>query len=186
MALAGLPERIDQVARSTVSPPLEVHPLVVPGEGVPGQGYVVVRVPPSPEAPHMVDGRYWGRGALTKEPLSDAQVREVFDRRSRARADANQLLAAVVDRDPTPPWLRTQAHLFVLAHPLFAPPSRSRRRGPRAPIQYGTAGSLRPHLRGSCALRRMEPTYGRREPTVSSVAHRGLVHVGMDVSKDSI
>src|SRR4051794_30764524 len=26
----------------------------------------------------------------------------------------------------------------------------------------------------------------RREPTVSSISHRGLVHLGMDVSKDSI
>ena len=34
--------------------------------------------------------------------------------------------------------------------------------------------------------RRMEPTYGRKEPAVSSIAHRGFVHVGMDVSKDSI
>src|SRR6266704_57141 len=33
---------------------------------------------------------------------------------------------------------------------------------------------------------RMEPTYGGREPTVSSISHRGLVHLGMDVSKDSI
>src|SRR5436190_5822729 len=32
----------------------------------------------------------------------------------------------------------------------------------------------------------MEPTYGGREPTVSSISHRGLVHLGMDVSKDSI
>jgi transposase len=32
----------------------------------------------------------------------------------------------------------------------------------------------------------MEPTYGRKEPAVSSIAHRGFVHLGMDVSKDSI
>ena len=31
----------------------------------------------------------------------------------------------------------------------------------------------------------MEPTYGK-EPAVSSLAHRGFTHLGMDVSKDSI
>jgi hypothetical protein len=29
----------------------------------------------------------------------------------------------------------------------------------------------------------MEPTYGRREPAVSSIAHREFIHLGMDVSK---
>ncbi|HSH59868.1 MAG TPA: ATP-binding protein [Acidimicrobiales bacterium] len=119
--LQGLPERIDQVARSAITPPLRVHPRVVPSRTTVGGGYLVVRVPPSPDAPHMVDGRYWGRGALTKEQLSDAQVRDVFERRSRAREDAGQLLMAVTERDPTPPELRDQAHLFVLARPLFAP-----------------------------------------------------------------
>ena len=32
----------------------------------------------------------------------------------------------------------------------------------------------------------MEPTYGRKEPAVSSIAHQGFIHLGMDVSKDSI
>lgn len=121
VSLHGLPERIDQVARSAISPPLAVHPRVIPSGGSPDSGYLVVRVPPSPDAPHMVDGRYWGRGAVTKEPLADAQVREIFERRSRARGNAAQLLAAVIERDPTPSTLRTQAHLFLLARPLFAP-----------------------------------------------------------------
>src|ERR1019366_3366108 len=32
----------------------------------------------------------------------------------------------------------------------------------------------------------MEPTYGRKEPAMASIAHREFVHLGMDVSKDSI
>jgi hypothetical protein len=119
--LEGLPERIDQVARSVVSPPLAVHPHVIPSTATPTMGYVLVRVPPSPDAPHMVDGRYWGRGAVTKEALADARVREVFQQRRAAREDAARLLAAVVKRDPTPPHLRDQAHLFILAHPVLGP-----------------------------------------------------------------
>jgi len=33
---------------------------------------------------------------------------------------------------------------------------------------------------------RTEPTYGKRESTMTSLAHRGFVHLGMDVSRDSI
>ena len=123
VVLRGLPERIDQVSRSAITPPLEVYPHVIRSEqsGPEPTGYLVVRVPPSPDAPHMVDGRYWGRGAVTKEPLSDAQVRDILERRIRARGDAAQLLDAVVERDPTPQEGRARGHLFVLARPLFAP-----------------------------------------------------------------
>jgi hypothetical protein len=32
----------------------------------------------------------------------------------------------------------------------------------------------------------MEPTYGKGKPVMTSLAHRGYVHLGMDVSRDSI
>jgi hypothetical protein len=55
-------------------------------------------------------------------------------------------------------------------------------------IQHGTIGRLlsdRIYVDHSrCAANGAD--IRKEEPTVSSVAHRGLVHVGMDVSKDSI
>jgi hypothetical protein len=119
--LPGLPERVDQVARSVIKPPLGLAVRTIATSASPGHGYVVVTVPPSGDAPHMVDGRYWGRGARTKESLADAQVRDILERRSRARDAALAGLRALVDRDPTPPQLRQQAHLFVLARPMFGP-----------------------------------------------------------------
>ena len=117
--LAGLPERIDQVARSVVRPALDLGVTAIPSHENPRQGYVAVTVPPSGDAPHMVDGTYWGRGAKTKERLSDFQVREVLHGRARAREIGASALIRLVDRDPTPPGLRDQGHLFVLARPLF-------------------------------------------------------------------
>jgi hypothetical protein len=117
--LAGLSERIDQVARSVIAPPLGLTVQTIAASTPAGHGYVVVAVPVSGDAPHMVEGRYWGRGARTKEQLADAQVREILNRRARARDEATATLRALVDRDPTPPELRHQAHLFILARPLY-------------------------------------------------------------------
>jgi hypothetical protein len=119
--LTGLAERIDQVARSVISPPLAVGGNVIASEASAARGYVLVTVPPSSDAPHMIDGRYWGRGAKTKEQLVDVQVRDVLHRRARAREAAAGSLRALVDRDPTPPDLHDQAHLFVLARPVYGP-----------------------------------------------------------------
>src|SRR5262245_2317851 len=53
--LAGLPERVEQVALSRCDPPLFVvcHPLPYPAD--PTRGVLLVEIPPSPQAPHMVD-----------------------------------------------------------------------------------------------------------------------------------
>ena len=66
--LAGLAETIDQIARSRCDPPLYVvcHPLPGPADSdSPAHGVLLVQVPPSPLAPHMVEGRYYGRGDTT-------------------------------------------------------------------------------------------------------------------------
>ncbi len=67
----GLRERIDQVARDLIDEPLHVRIETIPGAD-PREGYLLVTVPPSPTAPHQVDGRYYGRGDTTKHVLPDA------------------------------------------------------------------------------------------------------------------
>src|SRR6266699_521463 len=74
--LAGLAERIEMVARTAADPPLAVLCSPIRSEQDPSLGYLVVRVPPSAMAPHMVDHRYLGRGDKTKLYLSDADVRQ--------------------------------------------------------------------------------------------------------------
>jgi hypothetical protein len=43
----------------------------IPARDDPTVGYVAIDVPRSPRAPHIVDGRYYARGAKTNIVLSD-------------------------------------------------------------------------------------------------------------------
>jgi hypothetical protein len=83
-------------------------------------GYLLVVVPPSPDAPHMVDGRYNGRGDTAKHVLSDTEVQDLHQRALRRQRDAEELLDTEVRRDPCPPELRKHAHLFGIAQPVNA------------------------------------------------------------------
>ncbi len=119
--LAGMKERIDQVGRSRVEPPLLVVCHEIPAAAAQsGMGYLVISVPASPMAPHMVDGVYRGRGDSTNIRLSDAEVRRIRDQRRQAEFDIRSILRAEVERDPISGDGRNSGHLFVVAEPVFA------------------------------------------------------------------
>jgi hypothetical protein len=85
-------------------------------------GFLIVHVPPSPTAPHMVDNRYLGRGDKTKHYLSGTEVLRLHERRRASESDALVMLRAEFARDPIPAQRRNHAHLFLLAEPVSAPP----------------------------------------------------------------
>jgi hypothetical protein len=119
--LAGLPERIEEVAANRVDPPLHVRIQTIPAAGQPGKGYLLVIVPPSPSKIHMVDGRYWARGERTRYALSDADVQRYHQLVLKGQRDAAELLDAEVRRDPAAAaGLTTHAHLFAIAQPVGA------------------------------------------------------------------
>ncbi len=119
--LAGLPERIEQVATNRIDPPLHVRIQTIPAAGQPGKGYLVVIVPPTPSKIHMVDDRYWGRVERTRYPLSDAEVQRYHQLAFQGQRDAADLLDAEVRRDPAvAAGLSAHAHLFVIAQPVGA------------------------------------------------------------------
>lgn len=117
VALAGLRERISQIGLSRIDPPLTVVTRELP-TGDAASGYLLILVPPSPDAPHMVDGQYRGRGDTTNYVMGDAEVRRVQAQRRGSRLDIRAELERAVAADPSPPELRTQAHLFIVARPL--------------------------------------------------------------------
>jgi hypothetical protein len=119
--LAGLRERVEQVATTRLEPPLHVAVSSIQGPPEPARGYAIVRVPASASAPHMVDGRYYGRAGTTRFVLSDAQVRALIASRQAAVKPIYRLLDDDVARDPVPAEQRTHAHLHVVARPRFAP-----------------------------------------------------------------
>jgi len=118
--LQGLRERVDQVARSLVDEPLHVRIDTIPTAADPAKGYLLVTVPPSPTAPHQVEGRYYGRGDTTKHVLPDAEVQHLHQLALRRQREADDLLDAEVQRDPCPPELHNHAHLFAIAQPVSA------------------------------------------------------------------
>lgn len=115
--LNGLAERVDQVARSIPDPPLNVITEEIPTGTDNTSGYLLVHVPISPQAPHMVEGVYQGRNDKTKIRLTDAEVARLHRLRRSADQDALALLEREIEQDP----LRNigeQSHLFLVAEPL--------------------------------------------------------------------
>jgi hypothetical protein len=115
--LAGLAERVESIAETVPDPPLPVLCRSIPSATDPAVGYLLVHVPPSAVAPHMVDHRYLGRGDKKKLYLSDSEVRRLHLQRRAVEQDGLGLLQRQFDRDPVPAESRRQAHLFVLAEP---------------------------------------------------------------------
>lgn len=117
LPLDGLPERIEQIARMNCDPPLPVTVRSIASDE-PGRGYLVIEVPSTGTAPHMVDGSYFGRGEKTKQRLSDAEVVRLHQARANLEEAAGHVLDTYLQRDPVPEDARCNAHLFVVLAPI--------------------------------------------------------------------
>jgi hypothetical protein len=116
--LHGLAERVEQVALSRIDEPLHVTTFPISSANNAVTGYLVVRVPASPRAPHMAGHRYWGRGDKTKYQLSDGEVERLMQQREQWAATAKDLLRNWMANDPLAAQLHTNGHLFVVASPV--------------------------------------------------------------------
>ncbi|TQN40823.1 hypothetical protein FHU33_0173 [Blastococcus colisei] len=118
-SLAGLQDRIDQVAGAGIDPPLVVRSIPLPHPSMDGHGCLLIVLDASADGPHMVEGSYWGRGDTGKRPLIDLEVR-------RRLAENEQRRNAFEDRFAA---ARHQAPLGGpgVLHVLFRP--RAGRRG---------------------------------------------------------
>lgn len=125
--LAGLPERVEQIAGQLVDPPLFVQVTEIPSEQDPAFGYLFVEVPASASAPHMVENIYFGRGDRTRTRLSDTEVVWHHVRRESVEAQADRLLDAEIDRDPGGRAAHQCGRIYAVAHPLTAARDAGRR-----------------------------------------------------------
>ncbi|MDN4175852.1 ATP-binding protein [Nocardioides sp. SOB77] len=119
---AAITTRIIQVAGTVISPPLFVDVRLLPNAG--GDRHVVlVSVPASGSAPHMVGGKYFGRSAEGKRVLSDTEVERLMLTRRARIADMDRELHDLEETlDPgTDPALAQHGHLAFLARPRFTP-----------------------------------------------------------------
>lgn len=120
IALDTQAERLENIATLLVDRPLFIRVADIPTADDPSKGYLLVDIPPSPRAPHMVDGTYYGRGDRTRIRLSDAEVVLHHARRESAEVIAGQLLDTEIARDPTPVREQQSGRLYGIAQPVNA------------------------------------------------------------------
>lgn len=120
VALAGLADRVDQVARDKVRPSLVVRSREVHDPAREDWGCLLVHVPPSALAPHMVDYVYYGRGDRANVRLGDEEVRRIIEARQLGRVDVAVELRGLADDDPIKADERLNGHLYVIAQPEFS------------------------------------------------------------------
>jgi hypothetical protein len=116
--LNGLIEKIDNIARTAIEPPLVVNSVAILSDDDPSLGYVLVNISPSPVAPHMVDGRYYGRAERSKRVLSDGDVLLLHTKRESIEEQVGRLLDREIDREPVAEADRRVGHLYVVAQPI--------------------------------------------------------------------
>lgn len=159
--MEGLKSRIDQIAGSTrIQPPLNVQfapPIVNTAD--PTRAVLLVTVPASASAPHMVDGKYWGRSATGKRHLLDVEVsRLMMERRGRRDNFVEKLRS--LEFSPLPgPAERQYGHLRIMAEPAV-----SLARPPLTDV--ATSQHLRQLVTGSLSFR---PQWG---PSLESLMHK--------------
>jgi hypothetical protein len=110
------------LADDKVRPSLVVrsHEVPDPDPDRPGWGCLLVHVPASADAPHMVDYVYYSRGDRANVRLGDEQVRAVIEGRRRGRTDVTAELRRMADDDPIAAEKRQLGHLYLLAQPETA------------------------------------------------------------------
>jgi hypothetical protein len=140
----GLCERVEQVALSRIDEPLHVTCTVIPSVHTLRRGYLIVTVPPSPAAPHMVDGRYMGRGDKTNRILADAEVIRLHERRQRATHQVEFLLRHEMSRDPAEGGER--GHIFIVAEPVTGQSKMLHDRLLQQDMQQWMRETLRPEV----------------------------------------
>lgn len=124
LALDGISERVDQVSRNSIDPPMTVRSYAIASEFEEDRGYLVIEVEQSHEAPHMADNKYYGRGETSKHPLSDNEVLRHHALRQQQSNRGIELLDIELKRDYLTPSQSRFGHIYLIAEPL-APVSQS-------------------------------------------------------------
>lgn len=157
----GLAERIEQIARMRVDEVVQIRTTVINSTSDPTLGYVVVHVPQSIRAPHMVDGRYSESSTWQETVLQ--LVHSATDAQNLTYAST---LAHGQRFRPTP-WRRRTHHWHVRRATILGQRPRRRDRLHRIRATRSGIGASRDHTivhqRVPCPARRHRRTsYSRR------------------------
>ncbi|HXI26738.1 MAG TPA: ATP-binding protein [Pyrinomonadaceae bacterium] len=121
--LKGERERIDQIVRTAIDEVPFIKITAIETQHDPSIGYLIVIVPPSERAPHMVivkgESRYYGRAATGNCVLNQANVAQLFERRRVAEQSIVPQLEQAIKEAPLPDNDKF-AHLHIVARPALA------------------------------------------------------------------
>jgi hypothetical protein len=122
LTLQGQRERIEQIIRTSVDEIPNFTFFSIETKSDSSRGYLVVLVPPSERAPHMVvvrgERRFYGRGETGNYVLSQVEVARLYERRRAAESDILPGLEKLILSAP----LKTGgqfAHLHLVAKPVL-------------------------------------------------------------------
>lgn len=159
----GLRDRISQVASMQVHPPLSpvIYPDVLPPNGDLDTSILVIEVPASPQAPHMVDGAYWGRSSNGKRKLADPEVRDLLAARSRTDAAFKERLLAMVADDPVNQRVMDaptgNGHVYLLAEPCAPVTGRAADFDLASAVRNGVGSNPKNNVLGALSERARDP-----------------------------
>jgi len=123
IGLDGQAEKVDAIVRSSIAEPPVIHISAIPTETDPAVGYLVVFVPPSERAPHMVivkgEHRFYGRTATGNYPLPEGEVARLYARRLQSEVNREKLLEEEMLHSALSPN-KNFGYLFLFARPVFA------------------------------------------------------------------
>ena len=98
--LAGAPERVEQIATTSISEPPYIELRTYPTAADPSRGYLLVTIPQSARAPHQVtvggELRFYGRGETGNRILTEGELAALYERRQRWEVDREKHLWEVI------------------------------------------------------------------------------------------
>lgn len=119
--LVNQAERIASIVRTSVAEPPDVKIYPIETKDDPSVGYLVIVIPASPRAPHMVEAgkqfRYYGRTAKGNTPLTEAEVARLYERRQRWEVNREALLDNEIQNAPLPSH-QDFAYLYLFVRPV--------------------------------------------------------------------
>ena len=119
--LKGAKEKIANWVQTCIAPAPIIRPDPLPKEDDPSIGYLVVEVPASPDAPHMVtksqNNRFYGRNGPRNVRLSAGEVERLFQRRESWKRDREKLIDEFIS-DAPPERDADQPTMHLVASPL--------------------------------------------------------------------
>ena len=102
--LKGQAERLNMIARSAISEAPRIETKEIATAANPAEGYIVLVVPQSDRAPHMVtadnDNRYYRRNDKESVRCSQGEVDRLYERRRRWEVDRGVLLDEAIINAP--------------------------------------------------------------------------------------